>query len=131
KSDGPRAQQEQIRGLDRNIMALVQSQAPQPRWTKALSRKAYGFLFCWYLSVLTLSAQPAEPSLQGPKASSTNKVARSFSVSSPDRLADWQKHLTLGPGDILEMSLYGQADSLRSNLSIGPDGRLNYLEARD
>jgi len=46
-------------------------------------------------------------------------------------LADWQKRLTLGPGDVLDISLYDQANSLRSALVVGPDGRLNYLEARD
>jgi protein involved in polysaccharide export with SLBB domain len=50
---------------------------------------------------------------------------------SPDRMAEWQKRLTLGPGDVVDISIYEQPDSARTGLSIGPDGRINYLEARD
>ncbi len=55
----------------------------------------------------------------------------SLSVSSPSNLAEWQKRLTLGPGDVLQIGLYGQPETMRGNLAIGPDGRLNYLQARD
>lgn len=54
-----------------------------------------------------------------------------FSVSSPEDMAPWQKRLTLGPGDVLNIGMYQQPDLSREDLSIGPDGRLNYLQARD
>ena len=54
-----------------------------------------------------------------------------WELSSPAQLSDWQKHLTLGAGDLLNISLYEQPDSERRVLVIGPDGRLNYLQARD
>jgi protein involved in polysaccharide export with SLBB domain len=60
----------------------------------------------------------------------TNDVG-GLSVSSPTQLQAWQKHLTLGPGDILQISMYGERESSRAGLVIGPDGRLNYLQARD
>jgi len=37
----------------------------------------------------------------------------------------------LGTGDVLNISLYEQPESERKALIIGPDGRLNYLQARD
>jgi protein involved in polysaccharide export with SLBB domain len=46
-------------------------------------------------------------------------------------MADWQKELTLGPGDVLDIEIYQQPESRREALSIGPDGRLNYLQASD
>ena len=55
----------------------------------------------------------------------------SFSVVNPAHRADWQKHLTLGPGDILNFSLYGQPELSRQDIFIGPDGRVNYLEAQN
>ena len=55
----------------------------------------------------------------------------SVSIKSPDQLADWQKRLTFGPGDVIQVSLYGEPESLRPGLVIGPDGRINYLQARD
>jgi protein involved in polysaccharide export with SLBB domain len=39
--------------------------------------------------------------------------------------------LTLGPGDTLSISLLDHADSVRPAVIVGPDGRLNYLQARD
>jgi protein involved in polysaccharide export with SLBB domain len=49
----------------------------------------------------------------------------------PPSLAPWQQRLTLGPGDVFDVSLYGQPDSLRPGIIIGPDGRMSYLQARD
>ncbi|MCL5097562.1 MAG: SLBB domain-containing protein [Candidatus Omnitrophica bacterium] len=68
------------------------------------------------------------PQLPGPTEAAPSG---SFSITSPDRLADWQRKLTLGPGDVLNISLYGQLDSVRPGLFIGPDGRLTYLQAQD
>jgi protein involved in polysaccharide export with SLBB domain len=56
--------------------------------------------------------------------------AQGLSMVSPTSLADWQKRLTLGPGDVLNVSLYEQPKTLRAGVTIGPDGRLSYLEAR-
>lgn len=53
------------------------------------------------------------------------------SSSAPSQLAPWQTRLTLGPGDVLDISLYGAPDSMKAGLIVGPDGRLSYLEARD
>jgi protein involved in polysaccharide export with SLBB domain len=96
-----------------------------------ISRLFCSVIFSLHLVANCLQAQLAEPASPALQNSITNKPSLSFSGSSPDRLADWQKRLTVGPGDVLDISLYGQADSGRQNLSIGPDGRLNYLEARD
>jgi polysaccharide export outer membrane protein len=52
-------------------------------------------------------------------------------VSEQNHLAPWQERLTLGPGDVLDISLYGTPDSARPGVAIGPDGRINYLQARD
>ena len=77
-----------------------------------------------------LSAQEAGPRGE-PQERPGLTTNGSFSVSSPTQLAAWQKHLTLGAGDVLTISLYEQPDSERKGLAIGPDGRLNYLQARD
>jgi polysaccharide export outer membrane protein len=61
----------------------------------------------------------------------TQSITNAFSISSPAELADWQKRLTLGPGDVLNISLYEQPESFRAGVTVGPDGRLNYLQARD
>src|SRR5687768_2521712 len=64
-------------------------------------------------------------------AAQTPAVTNAFTISSPAQLADWQKRLTLGPGDVMTISLYEQPESARANVTVGPDGRLSYLQARD
>lgn len=61
----------------------------------------------------------------------SGSTSLSVSIKSPDQLADWQKRLTFGPGDVMLISLYGEAESARPGLVVGPDGRINYLQARD
>jgi protein involved in polysaccharide export with SLBB domain/capsular polysaccharide biosynthesis protein len=71
-----------------------------------------------------LPAEPPEPAL----ALQTNLA---FSVVNPSQRAGWQQHLTLGPGDVLNLGLYGAPEMARAEVSIGPDGRISYLEAQD
>lgn len=54
-----------------------------------------------------------------------------FSVVSPTQRAAWQNQLTLGPGDSLRIALYGDLAATRSEVTVQPDGRLSFLEARD
>jgi protein involved in polysaccharide export with SLBB domain/capsular polysaccharide biosynthesis protein len=69
---------------------------------------------------------PAETRLA--QASITNI---SFSAASRAERAEWQKRLTLGPGDVLNISLFGQPDADRKDVPIGPDGRISFLQAND
>jgi protein involved in polysaccharide export with SLBB domain len=41
----------------------------------------------------------------------------------------WQQHFTLGPGDVLNFSLYGRPELTRTDVTIEPDGRISYLQA--
>src|SRR5437879_3286284 len=68
---------------------------------------------------------PATPSIS---ASGTNL---SLSVAATARRARWQQHLTLGPGDALNLSLFGMPETERLEVVIGPDGRITFLQARD
>jgi protein involved in polysaccharide export with SLBB domain len=49
----------------------------------------------------------------------------------PIKRAAWQERLTLGPGDAIDISLLGHPESTRTNLVVGPDGRINYLQLQD
>jgi len=55
----------------------------------------------------------------------------SFAIVNPSQRAAWQKHLTLGPGDVLNFGLFGQPELAATEITIGPDGRVSYLEAQD
>jgi protein involved in polysaccharide export with SLBB domain len=54
-----------------------------------------------------------------------------FSIVGPSQRAAWQQRLTLGPGDVLTLNLYGAPELTRTEVPIGPDGRISYLEAQD
>jgi protein involved in polysaccharide export with SLBB domain len=72
----------------------------------------------------TSAPPPAAP----PPAAGTN-----FSLSAmalPHR-APWQQRLTLGPGDLLNLSLFEMPDTAQLEVPIGPDGRITVLQARD
>ncbi len=64
---------------------------------------------------------PVVPKPEAPKV---------FAASNAKARAAWQKHLTLGPNDVINISYYGKSELDRANLLIGPDGRLSYLQAQ-
>lgn len=77
---------------------------------------------------MTLLTEPTTT----PDTNEPNEASHySFSVVSPSQRADWERHLTLGPGDVLSFSLYGEPTVSRTEVPIGPDGRISYLEAQD
>jgi protein involved in polysaccharide export with SLBB domain len=64
-------------------------------------------------------------------APAADTAGGSLSVTSPAQRAEWQKRLTLGPGDVLSFSLYGYPDLSKSDVVVGPDGRISFLQAQD
>lgn len=54
-----------------------------------------------------------------------------FSITDPAARSDWQKRLTLGPGDVLSFHLFGAPELTRDDVPVGPDGRVSYLEAEN
>jgi protein involved in polysaccharide export with SLBB domain/capsular polysaccharide biosynthesis protein len=77
----------------------------------------------------TTAAEDAQGAAKPPEGISITNF--SFSASDKSQRAEWQKRLTLGPGDVLNISLFGQPEMDRKEVAIGPDGRLNYLQATD
>jgi protein involved in polysaccharide export with SLBB domain len=61
-------------------------------------------------------------------SASTNRL---FSASHPSQRAEWQRRLTLGPGDTLNLMLFEHPESAKREIPIGPDGRITFLQAED
>lgn len=70
-------------------------------------------------------AKPPTTAQPGPSAQ------RLFSASHPSQRAEWQRRLTLGPGDTVNLMLYERPDTSRRGVPIGPDGRLTFMQAED
>jgi protein involved in polysaccharide export with SLBB domain len=62
------------------------------------------------------------------EAASTNLF---LSAQSSSQRAPWQERLTLGPGDVLNLSVFEMPDTARNLVPISPDGRITFLQARD
>jgi protein involved in polysaccharide export with SLBB domain/capsular polysaccharide biosynthesis protein len=69
--------------------------------------------------------------LQLTNALETNEPIYSLSGVAAVERADWQKRLTLGAGDVVTLGMYGDPLLTKTEVAIGPDGRLTYLEAHD
>jgi protein involved in polysaccharide export with SLBB domain len=133
KSDAAetRAQLETLRHARCNLVGAFINRALTPM-TQGRFARWVGCFAMFALCGLTLpqafadDAAVAEPVVAAPAATSA------FSVVSPGQRAAWQQKLTLGPGDVLTFSLYGEEKELtRKDVPIGPDGRVSYLEAQN
>lgn len=65
-----------------------------------------------------------------PPEASAQPGTGSLMVTNAAQRAEWQQKLTLGPGDVLNIGLYGDTTLLREEVPIAPDGTISFLEAR-
>jgi protein involved in polysaccharide export with SLBB domain len=125
-----REQLEALRHARCHLAGAVLNRAPASFLKDRFSR----WLGCAVL-VLGLHGLPAQcqvtevPSTAEPAGVTNN--ARSFSVVAPEQRAAWQQRLTLGPGDTLTLALWGEPTMTRTEVPIGPDGRISFAEAQD
>jgi protein involved in polysaccharide export with SLBB domain/uncharacterized protein involved in exopolysaccharide biosynthesis len=75
---------------------------------------------------LWLGALAGESAGPLPTSDTTNFVF-SATAASP-QLAPWQERLVLGPGDMVNLSIYGKKQLTRTEVPVGPDGRISYLQ---
>jgi protein involved in polysaccharide export with SLBB domain len=80
-------------------------------------------------SAAAATDEVAAPDVPARSGAVTNEPA--FSASAMRYRGEWQKRFTLGPGDTLSISMYGEPALARVEVPIGPDGRLSYLQADD
>jgi len=69
---------------------------------------------------------PEAPVPQSP-VSDAPRPAIPIPVPHPN-LAPWQQRLTLGPGDLVNLQVFGKKEYTRNGVPIGPDGTLSYLQ---
>jgi protein involved in polysaccharide export with SLBB domain len=146
KASDTQTQLETLRHARCNLVGAVLNHEPGmplrkrfPRWLSGAA-----VLFLAHLSLgFTQDISPANPTpTSGVEARepatagtaedvATPRTNRFFSIVSPSQRAAWQQRLTVGPGDILNIGLYGSPELARTEVAISPDGRLSYLEAQD
>lgn len=122
-----RAQLETLRHARCNLVGAVIN--------RALGAFTQGKLSRW-MSCISLLAALGLASTQviaqtAPAATGAEPRTGTFSVTSPAQRAEWQRKLTLGPGDVLALGIYGEPELTAKEVPISPDGRISYLEALD
>jgi len=55
----------------------------------------------------------------------------SLSVVTMPKHAKWLEHMTLGPADTMNIGIFNSPETERDGIAVGPDGRINYLQAHD
>jgi polysaccharide biosynthesis/export protein len=126
-----REQLQTLRDARCNLVGSVMNRAPAAtRMRKRFSRwvGVWPLLAGICLGAHDAGAQANAPATPVPPANAvTNETV--FSGSASSHRGEWQKRLTLGPGDTLNISLYGDPTMSRLDVMIGPDGQLTYLQA--
>src|SRR5688572_24564801 len=132
-----REQLQTLRDARCNLVGTVMNRAPAAaRMKKRFSRwvGVWPLLLGICLVSQSVRAQTNAPVTPAPPASSSNVAITNepaFSGTSLRQRAAWQKRLTLGAGDSLAISMYGEPALLRPEVPIGPDGKLSYLQAAE
>ncbi|HEY3861994.1 MAG TPA: polysaccharide biosynthesis/export family protein [Verrucomicrobiae bacterium] len=103
--------------LNREMISTLRRRFP--RWVTCAA------LLCSLAATAARAQSTNAPAVAAPR---TNE---SFSIVHPWQRAEWQQHLTLGPGDVLNFGLFGQPELAVQEVAIAPDGRVTYLEAQD
>jgi protein involved in polysaccharide export with SLBB domain/capsular polysaccharide biosynthesis protein len=133
-----RAQLETLRHARCNLVGAVLNREAEtslkqrfPRWLGCL---LFLFSFAVGIAQAAQADAPVGVTKTGVDVPVGTSVAapvqnRSFSIVSPAQKAAWQQRLTLGPGDVVTLALYGQPELTRQEVAIAPDGMINFLEA--
>lgn len=124
---------ETLRHARSHLIGAVLNRAPdaatKPRFARWFGRRSLLLATAFGLAGAPAAAQ-TNTTGSATGFNSTSSTA-SFAVLDTPKRAPWQQRFTLGPGDQLQLNVYGQADSSSSTLLIGPDGRISYLEAQN
>ena len=125
---------ETLRHARSHLIGAVLNRAPdaaaKPRFARWFGRRSLLLATAFGLAGAPATAQTTQTGT-ATGFSPASSPAASFAVLDTPERAPWQQRFTLGPGDQLQLNVYGQADSTSSTLLIGPDGRISYLEAQN
>jgi protein involved in polysaccharide export with SLBB domain/capsular polysaccharide biosynthesis protein len=130
KSDAAetRAQLDTLRHARCNLVGAVINRAMPSMTQGRFSRWVNCVALIGALGLAGHSLKAQEPAAANPAPAATPAT---FSIVSSAQRAEWQRRLTLGPGDVMTLSLFGEPELTRKEVPVGPDGRISYLEAQN
>jgi len=125
-----REQLETLRHARCHLAGAVLNRVPVSFFTNRFARWLGCALFLCGLPVLPAYSQESEVQSTNVTANGGN-TNLSLSVVASTHRAEWQQRLTLGAGDVVTIALWGEPTLTRTEVAIGPDGRISFLEAQD
>ena len=147
RASSTRAFIQTLRDARVNLVGAVMNKDTGASVKKSFSRWISGWMVAAMLAVGSqgnaqeVPSTPAQSPSSGKDGANATYLAQaqprtsvsniSFSAANRMQRAEWQKRFTLGPGDILNLSLFGQPDADRKEVPIAPDGRISFLQAVD
>jgi protein involved in polysaccharide export with SLBB domain/capsular polysaccharide biosynthesis protein len=128
-----RQQLDTLRHARCNLVGTVVNRAPASAAQGRLSRwvGCIGFVAALGLAGNSMMAADTSRSAVSSPAYAPPPSTATFSIVNPTQRAPWQQRFTLGPGDLLNLSIYGDAELTREEVPIGPDGRISFQEAHN
>ena len=126
------AQLETLRHARCHIVGAVINRDDTPVLRDRLARWLPGMAAVLLIGLAAPHSAPAQTAAPPAEAVPLPEAGpAAFSVVSPVQRAEWQKQLTLGPGDVLRLALYGEPELTQPEVAVQPDGRISFLEAGD
>ena len=123
---------ETLRHAGCNLVGAVLNQAPPPMVNARIARWFTKMTAAFILG--TGLFQPALAQDQSPSRLVDQDAVRAqqltFSGTARQKRAAWQERLTFGPGDTMDISIFGRPALTRTNIFVGPDGRISYLQVQ-
>lgn len=120
---------ETLRHAGCQITGAVLNREPRTILHKVFARWIGAWMVLFLLTAAgAVSAQPIAPVPAAP-TNAPNMVV--YSGPQEPKPAAWQQHLTLGPGDVLDIKFYGETNLDKPGVVVGPDGRISYLQAHN
>jgi len=126
-------QLETLRHAGCNLVGAVVNHAPPPvlnvrlaRWFIKLTSAIAILGSIHFAPTIEAAEEDAKQEVQLAVAQQTvNEERPVLSGASKRKRAEWQQKLTFGPGDIIDVQVYGNPSLNRTNIVVGPDGRVN------
>lgn len=123
---------ETLRHAQCNLVGAVLNQAPPPMVNARIARWFTRMTASALLSLGLLQPAYAQVAAEPPPSDEPAAEARqlTFSANPRKERAAWQQRLTFGPGDTMDISVFDRPALTRTNVFVGPDGRISYLQVQ-